>query len=369
MAKKNHSKKYKTNYWLKAYGSSENQTGVTVEDLLDKRKFLLQEGIFLYVLNCCFKFRTIPEIIKYIHNQLKLSNEIARTIVSQLIDLNLLVDSKSKSYKVEKKAKLWIKYGWEDALDYFVSIKDYPFLDYGSSEAAYVDNTLMEKYIKNDPVPPIYKKYKGAKQVKLMSNDKSLEKTNIGILLEDKVFDISRGNLDLTKRQISNILFYSFGEMGIVEYPLQGKFLVKTNPSGGARHPTEVYFISLDSEIKKGIYHYSVKNNSLEDMKINFSDEKLREIIFELKTGPNFPVKAVLIVSAIFPRSMWRYRESRSYRVILHDLGHIFENLKIIAKAANVNAYFGHGFKDEELEKLLKIDNSKEAVFKFIAIG
>lgn len=360
---------YKTSYWLQIYSQDDNSTNLLIEDFFNKKRFLLNNSAFFYVLNYSNTFKPRKNIIEYIKKELVLTQKDAVDILNELLKYNLLVTRSSLSYAAEKKAKLWKKYGWNDALDYFIAIKDYPFLDYESIEARNVDNELMGKYIKTDPVPPIYKEYENAKKIPLERNFSSLTDIDLRTLLVEKVFDNESEKEPLTKTQISNVLFNTFGEIGTVEFALQGEFILKTSPSGGARHPIEAYVISLDTEFPTGIYHYSVKTNSLEEISSEVDVSEINDIIYELNTGPQFPIKAVIVLSAIFPRSMWRYREPRSYRVILHDLGHILETMKIVSKAFNIKTYFGHGFHDSRLANLLNISGQEEAVLKFAALS
>lgn len=360
---------YKTNYWLQIYSPCDNSTNIVIEDFFNKKRFLLDNSAFFYVLNYCDIFKPRKNVTEYIKKELDLTQKDAEDIFNELLQYNLLITRSSLSYVAEKKAKLWKKYGWNDALDYFIAIKDYPFLDYESTEARNVDNGLMDKYIKTDPVPPIYKEYKNAKKIPLERNFSSLNDIDLRTLLFEKVFDHESGKEPLTKTQISNVLFNTFGEMGTVEFPVQGEFLLKTSPSGGARHPIEAYMISLDTGFPTGIYHYSVKTNSLEEISSEVDVSEINDIIYKLNTGPQFSIKAVIVFSAIFPRSMWRYREPRSYRVILHDLGHILETMKIISKAFNIKTYFGHGFHESRLANLLNISGQEEAILHYAVLS
>jgi len=169
--------------------------------------------------------------------------------------------------------------------------------------------------------------------------------------------------------QISTLLYASFGETGWVEFPHQGRFLLKTSPSGGARHPTEAYVYSIDTELPQGLYHYSVAENALVRLPQKVEPDLLLDAAYELRTGPHFPVRLVVVLTSVVARSMWRYREPRSYRVLLNDVGHVLETLKIVAKAVGLETYFGHGFHDDQLEQLLGVSSAEEPALKIVAIG
>jgi len=360
---------FKISIWLQVYPDVSMHNRFVIENFFQKRRFLLEGKSFFSILIFCSLFKSKKEIENYIVKKFKVDKAFANNIFNQLLGNGILVTKHSPEHKAEIKMTTWDRHNWKHAKDYFISIRDYPFLDYESNEARCIDNGLMKEYTEKVKVPPVYKEYKNAKRILLQKDIDVLDKLDLWKLLLEKVFDIESSNLQLSKKQISDILFYTFGRTGTVKFPLQGEFILKTSPSGGARHPIEAYVVLLDSEIGQGVFHYSVKTNSLEKIRNLISTDELNKIIYELRNGPQFKVKAVIIMSAIFERSMWRYREPRSYRVILHDLGHLLETMKIVCRAKYVATYFGDGFMDSQLEKYLELDNSRESVLKFAALG
>lgn len=101
---------------------------------------------------------------------------------------------------------------------------------------------------------------------------------------------------------------------------------LRTCPSSGALYPCEVYVAAFGIEgLEPGLYHYCVKE---------FALRKLREggvALATIRRGRpdlNFlkSVPAAMLISTIFWRSAWRYRQ-RGYRMALLDAGHLIENL------------------------------------------
>lgn len=63
----------------------------------------------------------------------------------------------------------------------------------------------------------------------------------------------------------STLVEWTWGETAHVRNPDVGAHLLKTSPSGGARHPVEVYPVVLRIEdVPPGVYHYSVRHHALE---------------------------------------------------------------------------------------------------------
>ncbi len=66
---------------------------------------------------------------------------------------------------------------------------------------------------------------------------------------------------------------------------------------------------------------------------------------------------------------MWRYREPRSFRVILFDIGHILETLSIVADKLGFELLISQAFDDQKAQKLLKLNPGKEPIFYSVLIG
>jgi len=79
--------------------------------------------------------------------------------------------------------------------------------------------------------------------------------------------------------------------------------------------------------------------------------------------------KVVFIYTTIFERSMFRYRESRSYRVMHYDLGHVLQNTSYLARCLNQNCYRGYSLNECAAEKILKLDFLSESAMAVAALG
>ncbi len=75
----------------------------------------------------------------------------------------------------------------------------------------------------------------------------------------------------------------------------------------------------------------------------------------------------IMIFTAVFFRSAWRYQE-RAYRRILLDTGHILGNLNCYAFKEGFGVYPISGFFDGALNQLLFLDEEKEGVLILVAL-
>ncbi|MDG2990522.1 SagB/ThcOx family dehydrogenase [Candidatus Synechococcus calcipolaris G9] len=159
-------------------------------------------------------------------------------------------------------------------------------------------------------------------------------------------------------QRLSRLLYLSYGITGVVNYPGQ-PFYMRSAPSAGGLYPAEVYLISrADSLLPAGLYNYQVKNHSLIQFWQSNVWSKLQEACLWHPSLES--TRLVVVITAIFFRSSWRYRD-RAYRRICLDSGHLIGNLEL---AANLNDYHLHligGFLDEQMNDLLYLDGRQES--------
>ncbi len=101
---------------------------------------------------------------------------------------------------------------------------------------------------------------------------------------------------------------------------------LRASPSAGALYPCEIYVAAFNlRDLPPGLYHFSVKEFALRTLREG------SQTLAAIKRGrPDLEflksVPAALLVSTIFWRSAWKYRQ-RGYRMALLDAGHVVQNL------------------------------------------
>lgn len=138
-------------------------------------------------------------------------------------------------------------------------------------------------------------------------------------------------------------------------------------PSAGARYPLEIYPLVLNcEEIKNGLYHYNVKENSLEVL----LEEDLQKWL-SIAFGKEEWLKnaAVLfIITGVLGRTHIKYGD-RGYRYMLIETGHLAQNLCLLATELGLGTCPIGGFIDDKINQLLDIQLQKEFSLYVIAIG
>jgi SagB-type dehydrogenase family enzyme len=162
---------------------------------------------------------------------------------------------------------------------------------------------------------------------------------------------------------IATLLQLTWGvqKRGIVDG--QGKVVLKTSPSGGARHPIEAYLLAVRVDgLKSGVYHYDADQHELVDLKRPMSASVAERLLGNQDYYHD--AAAVVVMTAVVERCFWKYPQGRGYRSILLDAGHLSQTFCLTATALQLAPFCTMAFVEQDLEKVLRIDGVNEfAVF------
>jgi SagB-type dehydrogenase family enzyme len=138
-------------------------------------------------------------------------------------------------------------------------------------------------------------------------------------------------------------------------------------PSAGALYPIETYTVVHDvADLPSGIYHYAVREHRLERLERgDFRGDVTQAGLYQAFLGE---ASVCFVLSAIFQRARWRYRE-RAYRYVLLEAGHIAQNLYLEATSLGLGACAVGAFLDGRLNDLLGLDGVEEAALYIISVG
>ncbi len=162
--------------------------------------------------------------------------------------------------------------------------------------------------------------------------------------------------------ELSRLLYLTNGVTAIVPYP-PNPLLMRAAPSAGGLYPNEVYVLTNNycKDIDNGLYNYQVKTHSL--CKILGSNSIHKELSKACFDHPAFEQSDLtLIVTALFHRSSWRYKD-RAYRRILLDSGHILGNISLASYALKRKGYLIGGFVDKEVNDLMMLEDNEHVLF------
>jgi SagB-type dehydrogenase family enzyme len=225
---------------------------------------------------------------------------------------------------------------------------------------------LLAGYLKESRQPLFFKNYRQALQFKLPPQNAPRGEFLRVLTSRETHREFSSASMPL--EALSDLLYYTWGVTGSVESPIFGRLPRKTSPSGGARHPVEVYLAALRvADLRPGLYHYAPGRHCLELIRAG----DFRKKCMEFCANQNFVQRAaaLFIMTAVFRRAMWKYRGARAYRVVLLDAGHLCQTFCLTATWLGLAPFCTAALKDTLIETELGLDGITESVLYVAGVG
>jgi len=149
---------------------------------------------------------------------------------------------------------------------------------------------------------------------------------------------------------------------------LTGPGRLRAAPSAGATYPLEVFvLIGRDGVegLDPGIYHYNVKNHSLEPHK----GGDLRKKLFIAALDQEFIAQAPvdIVICALYERT-WRHYGRRAERYVHMEVGHVGENIHLQAAALGLAVVMVGAFEDEPVRELMDLAEEVKPLY-IIPVG
>lgn len=217
----------------------------------------------------------------------------------------------------------------------------------------------------DNPTALLYKIYPDVEKIKLPPPNYA------GKQLEASIKEVSsNGNFSgeaISLNELSQILFSADGiikkddridiRTAPVPLPRTGSF--------SYMHPVEIYVLARNvSGVKKGLYHYSALEHSLEliDRKAN----QMPNCCFEQSVVDNSAV--AIILTGIPSRLTWAH-DTRSYRYMYMAAGAVSQNIYLECASLGLISSATASFHDDLYDKMLGIDGENEAVLILHLVG
>ena len=175
----------------------------------------------------------------------------------------------------------------------------------------------------------------------------------------------------LAQNQLAYLLW---SIQGIQEIRGEGYASLRPVPSGGARHPFELYFFARAVEgLRQGIYHYLPQEHIGEKRStIEFHGEIVdyKERVTRMLAGQKWAAAAqiVLFFSCVPYRGEWRYN-TFAHRVMLIDLGHAGQNAMLSAAALGLESCCIAAYDQVQCDEALGLDGYEEYTVYACAVG
>jgi SagB-type dehydrogenase family enzyme len=221
--------------------------------------------------------------------------------------------------------------------------------------------------VTRSPMPPIYKDMPGRRLV-LRPPSAGLAPGPLGRTLLSRRTCREFLPKALPFERLEAVTSLTFGRVGMVDGGPYGRLLHRASPSGGARHPVECYVFALDVKgLQRGLYHFSVRENAL----VRLRPDVTREMVTEFTCGQSWfaEAAAVFVLTAVWARTMWKYRAPRAYRVVLIDAAHACQNLLLAATSLGLGAYSVAAIDEAAIDRHLGVDGVSEGSLYMAGIG
>lgn len=283
-------------------------------------------------------------------------------LISQLIKFDVLVVEGSELDLKEKRiAETWV---WgHNARYYHFSTNVREFESEPAVQRAALTATASER-----PAPPAYKETQGGAKLSLGSADFGRRTGGFWDVLRSRRTCRSFRDHKIDAEDLSDILLWTWGKLEERNDPPLGRSLIKTSPSGGARHPVEVYPVVLSvAGVEPGIYHYSVREHALEPIRPGTH----RALVVDFCSGQDWvgDTAAVFFMTAVLDRSMWKYRDAHAYRVLQLDAGHLGQTFHLTCTALGLAPFSTAATRNGDIERVLGLDGVSEIVIYTVAVG
>jgi SagB-type dehydrogenase family enzyme len=250
---------------------------------------------------------------------------------------------------------------WNPAAGFFhFSTKDVQF----RRDRAAVDRRLRRKFTL-DPPPAAVKRYAHARGPALppFDTDDPFART---LLARRTWRDFARRGL--TIEQVSRLVGLTWRIQRWRPIPGRGKLPRKTSPSGGSLHPIELYVLARNVKgLRRGLYHYAADRHRLELLRAGATRQ---QIVRYLPTQSYFGGAAALfLMTAVFPRTQWKYEFPRAYRVVLAEAGHLCQTFLLTATWLGLAPFCTMALADSTIERDLGIDGITESILYVAGVG
>ncbi len=168
--------------------------------------------------------------------------------------------------------------------------------------------------------------------------------------------------------ELSEVLRLTAGVSHWLTVPNLDEVPLTASPSGGARHPIELYVVNLRvPDFASGFYRYAPDRHELDLVRDGADAEQMRRII------PWQPWCAeasfVVFFSALFERTQWRYGFPRAYRAVLLETGHVCQTFLLAATSLGLAPFCTMAYEDCLVEEALGLNGVGEAVLYAAGAG
>ncbi len=249
---------------------------------------------------------------------------------------------------------------WSASLGYHLQTRNFPFVNYAAGSSG--PREIMERmkdYSRQEIDSQRFKTYETvSKEIDLPPTFQLLDESNN---------QRNKAELQQTLNYSENMLFpmdllesisFAFGKTDQANVPWTETPLVRrTSPSGGSRHPIEGYVINLENGEVWHIDSNLHRIRLIKNIQPIESDDYFGRFLKE-KSDVNY----IFLLTAVFQRNMYRYREPRTFRSVHMDAGHLSATLQAALQIKGFKTRFNSAPQYQKLSEFMELDHYEEGL-------
>jgi SagB-type dehydrogenase family enzyme len=317
---------------------------------------VINDGIVTQVLSLCSNWTPAAEVRRRLA---PLVGRSADRLLRSMVDRNLLDRSDRKEDARSRALDAWGS--WNPAASFFhFTTKNVR----GPRDRVARERALRVEYAAHG-APPKTKRYPRSRITALPTPLRSGEFPEV--VLGRRTWR-KFSNDPVTLEQLATLLQLTFGVQRTETSIGLGPVHLKTSPSSGARQPLEMYVLAVHVDgLEPGLYHYLPETHGIELVKKGGS---ARAIARYVPDQPWYEDAAALVMfTAVFARTQWRYPFARAYRSVLLEAGHVCQTFCLVATWLGLAPFCTGRFYDAHVERDLKIDGFSESFVYGAGVG
>ncbi|MBB5867341.1 SagB-type dehydrogenase family enzyme [Allocatelliglobosispora scoriae] len=262
----------------------------------------------------------------------------------------LVTTATSARYRV--KGEPWERRGWRDAFDFHAATTGLRFEKLWGSDYA---RELFESYVADPtfgPQPTIFKDTPPG-QGQSLGDGVAWDPLPVSAVLERRTIADGPAAATVGMDAVASLLSHAFATQRTMEIMVLGPHQQRSYPSGGARHPLELYVgVRRVPGIEAGVYHYDPLSKELTRVAGSDAAEQLDAAAPQAVSAP-----VVLFMTSRWIRHLWKYRYARSYRMVLMEAGHAAQSLRMAGAALGLDVVSTAQVAETAITRLLGLED------------
>lgn len=277
----------------------------------------------------------------------------ATELIENMVGLQVLIPAGDLDGQPAHLAR-WGRYGWRDAADFHLATHGLRFVPDETGDVSYDDHfgAMLEDTETVGEQPPAYVP-PGGERLPIREAEPAAASLD-EVLSRTRPINRFEGPA-VSGAELLPALRAAFGTQRVIGGVL-GEHHMRSYPSGGARHPFEMYLVSKGlADVPSGVYRFDTLEHTLAGVPQHGEPAAVDVACFG--KGGIRTAGAVLVLTCRWLRHSWKYRYARSYRMLLLEAGHIVQAVHLTMLRYGIDVYHCPSINDSTLQEILALDD------------